>query len=537
MTVHRPQVLAGLAATIIALVGVVGVRGALAEDLARVPALRVGSKRFTESAILAEIAVAAARRAGDARVSHDEGLGGTALVFRALEQGAIDVYPEYTGTIAEAILHTPGRADVSELRRALAPRGIAMTDSLGFDNTYAIAVTSALASSHHLERLSDLARTPDLRFGLSPEFLGRRDGFTALAAAYGLRAAHVEALEHGLAYEALARGAIDATDVYSTDAKIRRYDLVVLGDNRHFFPSYEAVFLYRLDAAARAPASIRAISDLAGTIDAPTMIRMNARVELDGLTFAEAASEVAVGRTAPNDTGEVASGGRRAPLLRGLLSVIATEGPRHVELVASSLGLAVAVGVPLGVIAAEAPALGRVLVGATSVAQTIPALALLCFFVPFLGTGKLPALAALFVYGLLPIVRNTVAGLQGIAPPLREAAVALGLGRWARLVSVELPLASRTILAGVQTSAVVSVGGATLAAFVGAGGFGAPISAGLNLDDTDLILQGAIPAALLALAVEGSFALATRALVPRGLRRTRASLFRRPRAARPDGSS
>jgi osmoprotectant transport system permease protein len=492
------------------------------------PALRIGSKRFTESYILAEIATDVASRAGDAHVTHEEGLGGTALVYRALEQGAIDVYPEYTGTIAEAILHTPGRADLEELRRALAPRGIAISDPLGFDNTYGIAVKAPLAAARHLSTLSDLARATDLRFGLSPEFLGRHDGFAAMAAAYGIDAPHVEALEHGLAYEALARGGIDATDVYSTDAKIQRYGLTVLSDDRHFFPSYEAVFLYRVAAEQRAPRAIRAINALAGSIDAATMIRLNARAELDGRTFTQAAVEFTGGRAAPGAGHE----GRRDPLLSGIASVVRTEGPRHVTLVGIALALATLVGVPLGVIAAHAPAVGRVLLGVTSVAQTVPALALLCFFVPFLGTGRLPALAALFVYGLLPIVRNTVAGLEGIAPPIRESATALGLGWWTRLLRVDLPLASSTILAGIRTSAVISVGGATLAAFVGAGGFGAPISAGLNLDDTDLILEGAIPAALLALAVEALFSLLGRALVPRGLRLARDS----ERSPRPVGS-
>jgi osmoprotectant transport system permease protein len=476
--------------------------------------LRIGSKRFTESGILAEIAAAVADRAGDAQVSHEEGLGGTALVFRALEQGSIDVYPEYTGTIAEAILHAEGRPDLAELRRALLPRGIAITDPLGFDNTYGVAVSSALASTRHLVTLSDLARATDLRFGFSPEFLGRHDGFPALAQAYGFHAPHVEALEHGLAYEALARGAIDATDVYSTDAKIQRYGLHVLSDDRHFFPSYEAVFLYRVSAERSSPRALHAIAALAGSIDTATMIRLNARVELEGRTFASAAAEFA----GPRWGGASPNAQRRESLLRGIASVVRTEGPRHVALVGIALALAVLVGVPLGIVAAHAPTLGRVLVGATSVAQTIPALALLCFFVPIFGTGRLPALAALFVYGLLPIVCNTVAGLEGIAPPLRESATALGLDGWARLVRIDLPLASRTILAGIRTSAVISVGGATLAAFVGAGGFGAPISAGLNLDDTDLILEGAIPAALLALLVEAFFALAGRLLVPRGLR-------------------
>jgi osmoprotectant transport system permease protein len=201
-----------------------------------------------------------------------------------------------------------------------------------------------------------------------------------------------------------------------------------------------------------------------------------------------------------------------------VLEIIRTEGPRHLRLVALSVLLATIVGVPLGIIARWARSFGRVVLATTSVVQTIPSLALLCFFIPVFGTGAVAALGALFLYALLPITRNTVAGLDGIPPALRESAAALGLGRWAQLIRVELPLASPTILAGVRTSAVIAVGTATLAAFIGAGGFGAPISTGLNLDDTSLILQGAIPAALLALVVEGMFALLDRAIIPKGLR-------------------
>ncbi len=482
-------------------------------------ALRIGSKRFTESYILAEIAAQTVRSAGGS-VTHEQGLGGTAVVFRALEEGSIDVYPEYTGTLAEAVLHTPGTGDgrdLASLRRALAARGIEMTDPLGFDNTYALAVPASLATRRHLAAISDLARATDLRLGLSPEFLGRSDGFPALAARYGLSTAHVEPMDHGLAYEALARGSIDVADAYSTDAKIARYGLTILADDRRFFPSYEAVFLYRAEAARRAPRALQAIRALSGTIDGDTIGRLNAEAEIDGRTFASIAQEYLRTRDGAG-TGGATLRQARAPLGSGMLSVIRAEGPTHLMLVAVASILATLVGVPLGIFSRWEPRIGRVVIGATSVVQTIPALALLCFFIPLLGTGTRPALLALFVYGLLPIVRNTVAGLDAIAPALRESAIALGLGPWTRLFRVELPLASRTILAGIRTSTVISVGAATLAAFIGAGGFGAPITTGLNLDDTNLILEGAIPAALLALAVEGVFTLLDTLLIPRGLR-------------------
>jgi osmoprotectant transport system permease protein len=477
--------------------------------------LRIGSKRFTESYILAEIAADAARAAGDAVVTHEQGLGGTAVVFRALEEGSIDVYPEYTGTLAEAVLHTAGGRDLATLRAALAGRGIEMTDPLGFDNTYALAITGKLAARRHLTTISDLVRAPDLRLGLSPEFLGRGDGFPALAARYGLSTAHVEPMDHGLAYEALGRDAIDVADAYSTDAKIARYGLTLLTDDRHFFPSYEAVYLYRADVARRAPRAIEAIRALSGTIDASSIAALNAEAEIDGRTFASIAEEFMRAR---RGDGGVAVRQRREALLPGIVSVVRAEGPTHLMLVAVASVLATLVGVPLGIFARRERRIGRVIIGATSIVQTIPALALLCFFIPLLGTGTRPALLALFVYGLLPIVRNTVAGLDGISPPLLESAIALGLGAWTRLFRIELPLASRTILAGIRTSTVIAVGAATLAAFIGAGGFGAPITTGLNLDDTNLILEGAIPAALLALLVEGLFTLLDRVIIPRGLR-------------------
>jgi osmoprotectant transport system permease protein len=479
--------------------------------------LRVGSKRFTESYILAEMAAAAARGAG-AQASHTQGLGGTALAYGALEEGSIDLYPEYTGTIAETVLHTPGAADLPAIRRALAARGIGVSDPLGFENTYALAVPAALAQKLGLRTISDLSSHPDLRFGLSPEFLGRSDGFPGLAARYGLSSGHVSALDHGLSYEAARHGSADVIDVYSTDAKLARYHLVVLEDDLRFFPSYEAVYLYREDAARRAPRALAAALGLAGSLDAPTMIRLNAEAELDGHTFASVAERFVTTRGA--GAAAAAALERRRSLLRGIVATVRDEGPRHLALVGISLLFAVLLGVPLGIAAARAPRAGSVLLAATGVVQTIPSLALLCFFIPLLGTGMLPALGALFLYGLLPIARNTAAGIEGIPPPLAESAAALGLSPGARLFRVELPLASRTILAGIKTSAVINVGTATLAAFIGAGGFGAPISAGLNLNDNVLILQGAIPAALLALAVEGIFAGLDRVLIPRGLRLT-----------------
>jgi len=477
--------------------------------------LRVGSKRFVESYVLAEIVTQLAQAEGVA-AEHELGLGGTAVVFRALEDGSIDVYPEYTGTLAETVVKS-GAADLASLRAALATRGIAVSDPIGFENTYALAVRRAAARRLDLAKVSDLRAHPELRVALSHEFAGRRDGWPGLAERYGLHPSALSAIDHALAYEAISRDEADVVDVYTTDAKIVRFDLVVLADDRHFFPPYDAVLVYRADLPSRFPAFTRVLDRMHGTIDAPEMQRMNARADLDGVPFARVASDF-LGSTA---RGAGAAGSLRVGIARGTLDVIRKHGPRHVMLVAVSLAMSTLIGVPLGILAYGRRRVGAVVLGVTGIVQTIPSLALFCFFIPLLGIGPVPALAALFLYGLLPIVRNTHAGLASIPSELREAAMALGLTPLERMRHVELPLASRTILAGIKTSAVVAVGSATIAAFIGAGGFGEPISTGLSLNDVPTILEGALPAAGLALLVEALFVVIERFAIPRGLRDAR----------------
>ena len=222
---------------------------ALADDV-----LRVGSKRFTESYILAEIIGQTA--APYAAVRQRPGLGNTAIVFEALKSGGIDVYPDYLGTIALEILKRPAPASLEAVNRALAPLGLGAAVPLGFNNTYALALRPG--DGRQPRSLSDLAHRPDLRLGLSHEFLGRADGWPGLARRYRLPQQPV-GLDHGIAYEALAAGQVDVIDIYSTDAKIRRYGLRVLADDAGYFPRYDAVLLYRLDMAQRFPQAWQAL--------------------------------------------------------------------------------------------------------------------------------------------------------------------------------------------------------------------------------------------------------------------------------------
>jgi osmoprotectant transport system permease protein len=481
------------------------------------PRLRVASKAFTESVILGEIVTQAERAAG-VEAEHRAGLGGTRLVWDSLVNGAVDVYPEYTGTIVQEILPalssaaiTPNGPPLEQLERALAAHGVGMTAPLGFDNTYAIGLVAARAHALGVTRISDLRAHPDLTFGFSNEFMSRRDGWPALRGRYDLPQTRVRGLDHDLAYKALGDGTIDATDIYTTDAEIRRFGLVPLADDRAFFARYDAVLLYRLDVGPRfGPAAVSALHRLEGRIDAPTMVALNARAKLDRVPEAEVAA------------GFLGGAGSASRVSVRSLRAIAPRVAEHLELVGLSLLAAILVAVPLGVLAAKRPRLGQVVLAATGVVQTIPTLALLVFMIPLFGIGTVPSLVALFLYALLPIVRNTHAGLVGIPGAVRESAEALGLPPGAILRLVELPLASPLILAGIQSAAVVNVGAATLGALIGAGGLGQPIFTGIRLDDVGLILAGAVPASLLALAVQALFELVGRLVVPRGLRRPKA---------------
>ena len=467
----------------------------------------IASKTFTESVVLGELLSVLVRDSGAAS-RHRQGLGGTRILWSALLSGEIDVYPEYTGTISQEILASENLKTKPEIRAALEKRSILMSRPLGFNNTYAMGMKKETAKRLGIRSISDLRKHPNLKFGFSNEFMDRGDGWPSLKARYRLPQVSVRGLDHDLAYRALKGGDIHLIDLYATDADIKYYDLFTLGDDLNFFPRYDAVILYRADLKKRAPEAVRSLLRLGGRIGEGQMIRMNARVKIDKVTESRVASEFLADQFGVVSKSRVISPWRR--LMR--------NAREHLYLVAISLLAAILVSIPLGIWAARRPMAGQVILGVVGVIQTIPSLALLVFMIPLLGIGGPPAMMALFLYSLLPIVRNTYAGLHDIPVGLRESAEALGLPVRARLRLVELPLASRAILAGVKTSAVINVGTATLGALIGAGGFGQPILTGIRLDDVGLILEGAVPAAALALLAQGGFDLLERCLVSEGLR-------------------
>jgi osmoprotectant transport system permease protein len=470
----------------------------------------IGSKKFTESYVLGEIAKRTLTDAGIA-AEHRQGMGGTIILWQALRGGQIDAYPEYTGTIAQEILKSDHRLSLDEIRDALGKFGVGMTESLGFNNTYALVMRRNGAERLGIRAISDLRKHPELKIGLTHEFLDRQDGWRPLRERYGLSQPNVVGIDHALGYAALANGSIDVKDAYSTDAKIEENDLVVLEDDLRFFPKYEAVFLFR---SSTSPDAITVLHRLEGTLDEKRMIRLNAEAERTKNYTKAADLYFNVG--APRPSGHSGD----FYISESFPHELARWTLRHLQLAGFSLLLSVLVGIPLGIIASRGGAIGHIILGFVGAVQTIPSLALLALLVPvpFFGISVRTAIAALFLYGLLPIVRNTASGLQDIPRSLRESAVALGLSPIARLWEIYLPMASRSILSGIKTSAVINIGTATLAALIGAGGLGEPILSGLNLNDHVTILEGAIPAAVLALLVQWCFDLLDRLLIPKGLR-------------------
>jgi osmoprotectant transport system permease protein len=490
-----------LAGCVAAMFGLVSA-GAVAAD-----AIVVGSKAFTEGYVLGEIAAQTIESSSTVPVTRKLGMGSTGILFAALKSGAIDVYSDYTGTLTEAILKRPELKSIEDIRQALLAMDLVMSGPLGFDDTYALAVKETFAEQHQLHSISDLAGVETkIRAAFSYEFMDRNDGFQGMAASYHLHLApkNVSRMEHSLTYQAIDDGAVDLIDLYSTDAKIEKSHLRVLKDDRGYFPVYQAVWVARKAFTERHPREWQALLNLQGSISEQAMIDMNAQADIQHLSFAKIAARHL---------------GSEAPRSQSLKNNILQRTREHLWLVGISLLFSVLVGIPLGLVAVRFHGAGQAILIFSALIQTVPSLALLCFLIPLFGVGMKPALAALCLYSLLPVVLNTFTGIRGVDPKHLENARAFGMTSRQILLRIVLPLASPTVLAGIKTATIVSIGTATLAALVGAGGYGAPIVSGLSLNDVPTILTGAIPAALMALIAYGVFELLGLGLIPAGLRK------------------
>jgi osmoprotectant transport system permease protein len=467
--------------------------------------ITVGAKHFNEGYILGEMIAFVLEDAGFT-VDRRFNLGGTAVAFEGLRKGAIDVYPEYTGTISAEILKMPNPPPFSQLMdRVQQDFNLEISDPFGFDNTYALLVKKDKAQELEISSLSDLRAHPTLRFGISHEFLERQDGWGVLSRFYNLPQIPI-ALEHSLAYQAILDNRIDVMDAYSTDGEISRYDLLLLEDDREFFPDYQAVSFYRHELPQPAK---QALAKLSSSISAEEMQALNALALFGKQSHHKIAHDFLAEKQIIQSTELKNATGWRE---------ILTKTIAHLQLTLLAVLAAIIIALPLGIYLYRHPRFSNSILYAAGIMQTVPSIALLALMIPVFGIGKFPALIALFLYALLPILRNTVTGLFTVDPQLKKVASAIGLNSWQRLKLVELPLAMPAILVGIRTAAVITVGTATLAAFIGAGGLGEFIVTGLALNNTTLILKGAVPSAMLAIVIELAFEGLERWIVPKHLR-------------------
>ena len=466
--------------------------------------LQIGSKKFTENVILGELGRLLLLESGQ-KAEHQRELGGTRILWEALQRGDLDLYPEYTGTLRYELLQDPKLGKWRQLQAALARRGLGLSRAFGFNNTYGFGMRRSQAEALGIETISDLKQHSNLRYGLGHEFLDRADGWPGLKQHYGLNSEDVRGMDHDIGYKAIETGTIDVIDVYTTDAEIAYYDLLVLEDDKNYFPVYEAVFLYRLDLP---PKVIQSLSRIEAKIDADAMIAMNKASKIDKTPAAIVAQGFLMQVLGLQVDVEIKS----------LLATIWQRTKEHLVLVSLSMLAAILLSVALGFTAARFQRWSRWILASVGIIQTIPSLALLVIMIPIFGIGSLPALFALFLYSLLPIVRGTYYGFEAISGELRESAMAIGLPRSLRFRRIYWPLALPSILSGIKTSVVINIGTATLGALIGAGGYGQTILKGIRLDDAELILAGAIPAALLAIVAQLSFDGLEALLVSKGLR-------------------
>ena len=426
-------------------------------------------------------------------------MGGSKICYEALQTGAIDFYPEYTGTISEVILGQSELRNLADIRAALSERGLRLLSPIGLNNSYALAVPSQLSKSAGITRISDLRGNDQLRIAFAHEFLNRQDGWPGLKTLYGLTQ-NVEGIDHGLAYQAIEDGQLDVIAAYTTDGELTRYDLVILEDDLGFFPKYLAAYLTHDHLAA----DVREVLEtMRGRIDDARMQRLNRLVMDPNRNIAEVAADFL------REQGLVTSSVDRSAVLPQLLQ----NTKRHLKLTVTALLLAILVGVGIAVVVHRRRTLANAFLYFAGLLQTVPSIALLALLIPFMGIGQKPAILALFLYSLLPIARSTITALLAIPPGYRQVAAAMAMNRRQEFQYLLLPLAMPHVIAGVRTAAVISIGTATLAAFIGAGGLGDPIVTGLALNDSSLILQGAIPAAVLAILTELIFGGVERALV------------------------
>jgi osmoprotectant transport system permease protein len=489
----------------------------------------VGSKNFMESRLLAEMFAQLIEARTQLTVKRRLGLAGTQVCFEALKTGGIDLYPEYTGTGLVTLLGEPPMSDrtavLNRVRTEFLQRwNIWWLAPLGFENSYALALRRDQAQALGLQTISDLIPIGStLKAGFGYEFIERADGLPGLQQQYGFRFQHIVGMQETLKYQATANGDVDVLDVYTTDGRLSVYDFLVLEDDQHFFPPYDATALIRGDTLEQYPELASVLSLLTNALTPERMRIWNLLVQEQGQPVPQVAREMLLDLHLLLDPKPLPSSSQQRSsqslfvYMWNMRATLAVRTVEHLGLAGLGLLLGIALAIPVGLILERWRKGAETMIRIVGMSQTIPSIALLAFMIPLFGVGTFPAIMALWIYSLFPILRNTFTGVRDAAPNVVETGRALGMTEWQILKAVRLPLAAPTIMAGIRTSAIWTLGTTTLAAFIGAGGLGVPIVAGLQLADVNVILSGALPATMLALAVDALLAWVEHGVKPRGL--------------------
>jgi len=492
--------------------------------------LVIGSKIFTENILLGEILALLLEKEGF-KIVRKFNMGGTKLLFDALRVGDIDIYPEYTGTGYAMILKESKKLNPQETylfvkKKFLNRYQLVWSPPLGFENTYVLAFREGDARFENIKSLSELQDLPfPLRLASEHEFTERKDGWPLFSKHYklNLKKNQILSMNPSLMYSAIGAKKVDLIMAYSTDGRLKAYQLKTLKDDKQFFPSYKATYLTRQEIPASHPEVKAVFQMMENQILEEEMIQLNNEVDHKKEDISKTAEKFLL-KKGFLDTKTNQATKKTENLLSYYLqkkSYLLKIFIEHLILVGWALMLALLFAIPLSIWAFYNSKIEKVVFFFVNTLQTIPSIALLGVLIPPLGIGFTPAVVALFIYALLPIIRNTFEGLKNIDNAYIEVSAGLGLTKRQILRFIQIPLALPVIIAGVRTALILLVGTATLAAFIGAGGLGDPIFRGIATLDSRLIFMGAVPACALALFLDKALGLLERLLVSKGLQKKR----------------
>ncbi len=486
----------------------------------------VGSKIFTENVLLGEMLSILLEEKYGYQVTRKLNIGGTKLVFDALNSEQIDVYPEYTGTGYIMILNFSEKKSASKIYRIVKKQfakrfQLVLSLPLGFNNTYALAVRSDDERFKNIYKVSDLVgRVEGLSLAVGHEFMARNDGYENFKKSYNIHFSEdkVYSMDPGLVYFALKNKKADMIMSYSTDGRVKSYHLKLLEDDKKYFPAYEAAYLTRKNIFKEFPKMKQAFKDLENNIDEKEIISLNDKVDRLKYETNVVARNFLIQKKLLDENVVNFEHKNLFSYYYSKKDYLLKIFIEHLILTFSSLLIALFCSLPIGILMVRKKMAAKIIFPIVNTFQTIPSLALLGFLIPFLGIGYAPAIFTLFIYSLLPLIRNTYEGIKSVDRNPIEAAIGIGLTKWQTLNKIEIPLALPIIIAGVRTSAVIIVGTATLAALVGAGGLGEPIFRGMATVNSKLIFLGAVPATILAIALDRSITFFETFFVSKGLR-------------------